>query len=180
MISKKSNIEDIGHSLLEHVRDAASTRPGIVHENFGPIVQASKKISARAIARFLEEQHGVKVSYVTIGRALRDPKKNWNLFFDPVEAASWIVAEAHGKTLKHFMSEPEKYQEMLEAKPVFEGRNAEEALKSKMEYEKAVTVLDKKWFCLDEDTLEDARRYLLSRFCEKPAPEHDESKDDQV
>ena len=114
MDKKNPNLEAVGNSLIEHVREGAASRPGIVGELFPYIVQASKKISARAIARFLEEEHSVKVSYVTIGRALRNPGKYWNMYYDDIEPHAWIVAESHGKPLKHFISEPEKYQQMMD------------------------------------------------------------------
>lgn len=179
MNTTNTEIEAVGNSLIEHVRDAVATRPGIVDELFPYIVQASKKISARAIARFLEEKHGVKVSYVTIGRALRNPGKYWNLYFDEIEPHVWIVAEAHDKKLREFISEPEKYQAMLEVKPIYKADNAEDVWKADMEYQHSVSVLDTKWFCFDEAILEEARCYLLKRFTEKPAPKNEDTEDEQ-
>ena len=86
----------------------------------------------------LEEKHGVKISYVTVGRALRNPKKYWNRYFDEIEPHVWCVAEAHDKTLKDFISEPEKYQAMLETKPVYKADDAESAMVAKKEYDYAV------------------------------------------
>jgi len=179
MKTTDAGIETVGNSLIEHVRDAAAMRPGIVDELFPYIVQASKKISARAIARFLEEKHGVKVSYVTIGRALRNPQKYWNRYFDEIEPHAWMVAEAHDKTLKDFISEPEKYDQMLEATPVYKT-DAEGVLEAHMEYQNAVGVLDEKWFCFDDDILEEARLYLYQRILKKPAPQNDDGEDEQV
>jgi hypothetical protein len=182
MDTKNSNVESIGTSLIEHVRDTASSRPGIVGELFPYIVQASKKISVRAIARFLEEEHSVKVSYVTIGRALRNPGKYWNMYFDEIEPHAWIVAESHEKPLKHFISEPEKYQEMMEEKPVLlvdDINDKDGILRADIDYKKAVKILDEKWFCFDEDILEEARFHLLLRFLEKPAPQNDNAEDEQ-
>jgi hypothetical protein len=138
--------------------------------------------SARAICRFLEEKHGIKVSYVTVGRALRDPQKYWNLYFDSIERRAWNVAEAHDKTLRDFISEPEKYQEMLEGKPVFQfdGKpDPEDLFAAADSYKYSVKVLDEKWFCFNGDILEEARFHLLKRFVRKPAPENDGEDDDQ-
>jgi hypothetical protein len=174
-MSKNTNIDEVGNSLIEHVRDAAVTRPGIVEEIFPHIVQASKKISARAIAKFLEEKHGVKVSYVTIGRALRNPQKYWNLYYNSIEQSAWTVAETHGKPLKHFMSEPEMYQEMLDGEKVYQADNQDEIQRAVADYENAVALLDAKWFCFDDVILEEARKYLLPRFVQKPVLENDET-----
>ena len=176
MDKKNPYLEAVGNSLIEHVRDTASSRPGIVGELFPYIVQASKKISARAIARFLEEEHSVKVSYVTIGRALRNPGKYWNMYFDDIEPHAWIVAESHEKPLKHFISEPEKYQEMMEEKPVLLVEDVDDhdkLFRADVDYKSAVKVLDEKWFCFDEDILEEARIHLIKRLLEKPAVQND-------
>ena len=175
---KNTDLEAVGKSLIEHVQDAASTRQGIVDELFPYIVQASKKISARAISRYLEDEHGVKVSYVTIGRALRNPRKYWNLYYDIIEPYAWIVAQSHEKSLMDFITEPEKYQEMLESKPVLivdDINNLDDSLfRADIEYRNAVTVLDAKWFCFDQDILHEARVYLIQRFVQKPAPQKDD------
>jgi hypothetical protein len=172
MEDKNTSFEGIGNSLIEHVRGAASSRPGIVGELFPYIVQASKKISARAIGRFLEEKHGVKLSYVTIGRALRNPGKYWNMYFDEIEPHAWIVAESHEKSPGDFISEPEKYQQMMEEKPVLQVDDVDDhhkLFRADNDYQNAVRVLDEKWFCFDEDILEGARVHLLKRLIEKPA-----------
>jgi hypothetical protein len=174
MINNNIGLEAIGNSLIEHVRDAAASRPGIIEELFPYIVQASKKISVRAISRFLEEKHGVKVSYVTVGRALRDPLKYWNLYYNRVEEQAWIVAETHSKNLKDFISEPEKYQAMLEEKPVYICDGPEEIFEAQLAYDNAVADLDQKWFCLDEKILEEARQYIRPRFDKKPGIENQE------
>ncbi|HZM02351.1 MAG TPA: hypothetical protein VFC44_04970 [Candidatus Saccharimonadales bacterium] len=171
MNSVNKDIGEVGDSLIEHARDDASTsRRGIIEELFPYIVQASNKMSARAITRFLEENHGVKISYVTIGRALRNPKKYWNLYFDSIERPAWIVAQSHDKPLKDFISEPDKYQEMLEGKPVYVVEDIEDedsVFDAKADYENAVAVLDEKWFCFDKNILVEAKCYIYTRLCEK-------------
>jgi hypothetical protein len=181
--TKNTDIEAVGNSLIEHVRGTAASRHGIIDEIFPYARQAAKKISARAICRFLEEEHGVKLSYVTIGRALRQPEKYWNLYVDlnSIEQHLRIVGRTHNKPVKDFMSEPEKFQEMLEGEKVYAVDDIldESAIsRAMMDYENAVAVLDAKWFCFDEDILEEARMYLLKRFSEKPAPKDDETEQD--
>jgi hypothetical protein len=183
MSKKDRSIAKIGNSLVEHARnDALTERRGVVEELFPFIVQASKKMSARAISRFLEENHDVKVSYVTIGRALRNPKKYWNLYFDSIEEDVWIVAQTHDKRLRDFISEPEKYEEMLEGKPVYlveDMENRDSVLDAKAAYERARVVLDEKWFCFEPDVLEEARPYIWARLNEKPKRNDGDSENEQ-
>ena len=180
MTKKNTDYVTVGSSLIEHVRDAASSRPGIVEELFPYIVQASKKISARAITRFLEKEHGVKISYVTVGRALRDPLKYWNLYYNRVEDQAWIVAETHSKNLKDFMSEPEKYQAMLDEKPVYLCDGPDGIFEAELAYNNAVADLDSKWFCFDEEILEEARQYILPRFTKKPDGENEDQENERA
>jgi hypothetical protein len=182
MNKKNTNIDEVGNSLIQHVRGAAATRPGIVEEIFPHIVQASKKISARAIAKFLDEKHGVKVSYVTVGRALRNPAKYWNRYYDSIEEHAWIVAEWFDKTVLDFISEPEKYQEMLEGLPVLGAdvtSDQDTFFHAQNAFENARSVLDEKWFCFDEDVLEEARFHLLQRMTKKPAIQIEEPDENQ-
>lgn len=184
MQANTPNLEAIGDSLLEHAQAAEFTaQRGVIESLFPYVVQASKRMSARSISRFLEEQHQVKVSYVTIGKALRQPARYWYLYFDSVENAAWVVAKTHGRHLKEFISEPEKYQEMLDTKPVFQvdkirkRADLERALHlAQAEYEAAVKLLDDKWFHFDESILEEARSHLLKRLQNEPAPSNADEK----
>ena len=178
MQSNILDLEAVGGSLIEHAQAAEFTaQRGVIETLFPYVVQASKRMSARSISKFLDDQHRVKVSYVTIGKALRQPARYWNLYFDNVENAAWVVAQTHGRQLKEFISEPDKYQEMLDEKPVLQiekkGKRAElqKALfLAQAEYEAAVSLLDDKWFRFDEAILEEARGHLLKRLQTAPAP----------
>lgn len=176
---KDETKENIGDSLLAYAKGAEfSAQRGAVIELFPYIFQASKRLSARAISSFLQEKHGVKISYVTLGKALRQPEKYWNLFYDSIEPYAWTVGEAHEKPLKYFMSEPDKFQEMLETKPCYlvDDIDDKHSWTTAMgEYDEALRILDDKWFCFDAEVLEEGRHYLLFRFSEKPSAKTDEN-----
>ena len=80
------SVAAIGQTLMEHSKSAdLDGKRGLVVELFPSIYGANERMSARAISRFLKEKHGVKLSAVTITKALKDPKKSWNQFFDTIE-----------------------------------------------------------------------------------------------
>jgi hypothetical protein len=178
METDSTNLTNVGEALLEHARGAEFSARGAIEVLYPYIVQASKRLSTRAISRYLEENHGRKISFVTIGKALRNPQKYWNAYFDRVEASAWIVAEAHDKPLRSFMSESEKYQGILETKPVltFDSSHPEQeqATRAQEDYEEARRNLDEAWFCFDDEILEEARCFLLKRFAEKPTQPKEE------
>jgi hypothetical protein len=183
MEKERRSLTEIGSALLEHAKGAEFSARGVVGELFPFIVQASKRLSSRAISQYLDEKHGVKVSFVTIGKALRNPRKYWNAYYDQIEHSAWMVGETYQKPLAKFMADPEAYQEMVEAKPVYitdsalpEGERLDTAIN---DFEEARDILDDKWFCFDEDILREAIIYLFPRLLVKPErstqeePEHE-------
>lgn len=116
-------------------------------------------MSARAIGRFLQEQHGVKVSYVTIGRALRDPARYWNLYFDGIEPSARIYGKAQGIALTDFL-----FNETFPKRA--KNRLVRAAIKAFVEAEvqQAVTVLRNKWFSIDAVIRLNARPHLERRL----------------
>src|ERR1039457_3950205 len=101
---KTAGLVGVGQKLLAHSKVTEFTaRHGLVVELFPFIVGAAERMSARAISRFLEKEQGVKLSSVTIQRALNDPKKSWNLFFDAIEPAARIYAKGESVPMRDFL-----------------------------------------------------------------------------
>ena len=92
METKKTNesgLAGVGQKLLAHSKAAEfSAKRGLVVELFPFIFGASERMSSRAISHFLETEQGIKLSSVTINKALKDPAKNWNRFFDMIEPSA--------------------------------------------------------------------------------------------
>src|ERR1039458_10527667 len=90
---KTTSATDIGLKLVGHAKSTEFTaHRGLVIEMFPFLFEASQRMSARAISRFLLEEQGVKLSGVTITKALNDPKKSWNGFFDSIEPSARVIA----------------------------------------------------------------------------------------
>jgi hypothetical protein len=91
---KSLSLIDIGQKLVGHSKAAEFTaNRGLVIELFPFIFEASERMSARAISRFFEEEQHIKLSYVTIGKALNDPKRSWVSYFENIEPAAITVAK---------------------------------------------------------------------------------------
>jgi len=91
---KPVSLIDVGQTLVGHSKSAEFTaNRGLVVELFPFIFEASERMSARAISRFLLEEQNIKLSAVTITKALNDPKKSWLSFFDTIEPAAIIIAK---------------------------------------------------------------------------------------
>ena len=85
---------DVGQKLVGHSKSAEFTaNRGLVVELFPFIFEASERMSARSISRFLQEEQNIRLSAVTITKALNDPKKSWIAFFECIEPAATITAK---------------------------------------------------------------------------------------
>jgi hypothetical protein len=158
------SVAAIGQNLVEHAKsfELDGSKRGLVVELFPSIFAASERMSARAIARFLEEKHGIKLSVVTISKALRDPQKYWNQFFDLLEPS--VVAYENWEHAKReeFLFDDERF------KPVnFPGREVLRKHLLKFEFAQAINVLRDKWFTIERETRMKALPYLAERLLGK-------------
>ena len=166
-----SNINDklvsvaaIGQTLMEHSKSAdLDGKRGLVVELFPSIFGAHERMSARAISRFLKEKHGVKLSAVTITKALNDPKKSWNQFFDTIEP--YVKAyENWDKSAKRekFLFDDKGFKAIR-----FPGSELLRKQLLKFEFAQAINMLREKWFSIDYETRVKARPYLAERLLGK-------------
>jgi len=158
----ETDLAGVGPKLLAHSKAAEFTaRRGLVVELFPFIYGASERMSAKAISHFLETEQGIKLSSVTINKALKDPAKNWNLFFDEVEQAARIFVEDDGML---------KMRDLLFRKEYFWKRAKHPLLKAAVnaltpaKVGWAINVLREKWFVIDWEVRLKARPYLEHRL----------------
>jgi len=157
------SVAAIGQTLVARSKACAlDGKRGLVVELFPFICSATERMSARAISRFLKEQHGVKLSAVTITKALNDPKKYWNQFFDTIEPAVVAYEKWDKSKREQFLFDDKAF------KPVhFPGRDLLRKQLLKFEFAQAINVLQDKWFSIEYETRVKARQYLAERLLEK-------------
>jgi hypothetical protein len=158
---KEAALAGVGPKLLAHSKAAEFTaRRGLVVELFPFIYGASERMSAKAISHFLETEQGIKLSSVTINKALKDPARNWNLFFDIIEPSARIFEKGQGDKMRDFLFR-EKY--LLE--PV-----KNRVLKAVVDVlvpdkvAEAVRILRGKWYVIDWEIRLKARPFLEHRL----------------
>src|ERR1700689_1478807 len=113
---ERATASEIGLKLVGHAKSTEfSANRGLVIELFPFIFEASQRMSARAISRFLLEDQGVKLSAVTITKALNDPKKSWNSFFDAIDPSGRIIAKWWRlETLNFLFAGRAKYEDNID------------------------------------------------------------------
>jgi len=159
-----ADLAGAGEKLLAHSKSAKFTaRRGLVVELYPFIYGASARMSAPAISQFLANEQGIRLSSVTINKAIKDPATNWNLFFDLIEPAARTFSKSAGTSMG----------KLLFAKQYFfnspENRIVDAAVKLlvREEVAKAAGILRTKWFNIDWEIRLKARPFLEHRLREK-------------
>ena len=109
---KAVNLTEVGKKLVDHSKSTEFTaNRGLVIELFPFISEASERMSARAISRFLLEEQNIKLSAVTITKALNDPKKSWISFFTAIEPSAITIAKFFKPvTFKYLFASKSEYE----------------------------------------------------------------------
>jgi hypothetical protein len=158
------SVGEIGAGLLEYAeQEAEFSARGLLGELFPYIFQASRRMSARAISRWLAEGPKVKLSAVSIAKALRNPEKYWEEFADFVEPQARIVENALDWPMEEFLYNQEGFLDHVGDKknlPKVSGDTTEEELCSLDEYRAAVIFLRENWFSLDSSVRDKCWRFF--------------------
>ena len=159
------NLAGVGPKLLAHSKAAEFTaRRGLVVELFPFIFGASGRMSSRAISDYLAKEQGVKLSAVTINLALKDPAKNWNLFFDTIEPSARIYALDDGKELRDFLFKKTVFLKPIKQPVLKAVVNAASKALVPDEVVQACRILRTKWYVIDLETRMKALPYLEHRL----------------
>ncbi len=162
---KPVSLIDVGQQLVGHSKSAEFTaNRGLVVDLFPFIFEASERMSARAISRFLMEEQNIRLSAVTITKALNDPKKSWVSFFESVQPEAIILAKwTKSRSFKFlYMSKAEFEQKMSFEDEGIIGRKLARGVLSLLRPDRAAAmkVLHEKWFGIGMGTRLKAKPYL--------------------
>jgi hypothetical protein len=159
------DLAGVGQKLLTHSKSAEFTaRRGLVVEMYPFIFAAGERMSARAIGEYLGKTEKIKLSGVTINKALKDPHKNWNLYFDEIEPAARIFEKDDGKPMRDFLFAKQYFFKPIK-NPVIKGvvtGMAKVLITDEVAY--ASNILRNKWFNVDWEIRMKARPYLMHRL----------------
>lgn len=159
--NKNVDVEKVSHELVGHSKSTQfSASRGLVVELFPAIFEASQRMSARAVSRYLLEKQNIKLSAVTITKALNDPKKSWLSFFEGIEPSARVLESEHRTPMKDFL-----FREKFLSKPFrSEGVNAFARKIIGAKLAEANSVLRSKWYNITWETRLKAQPYLEGRL----------------
>jgi hypothetical protein len=170
-----ANLTAIGKTLVEHARRVTlEEKRGVVVELFPFIYEASSRMSSRSISKFLWEKHRVKLSAVTIAKALSDPKKSWNRYFDVIEPFARVFEQGSYSTpMSVFLFDDKKFNQMFDSFPIRAYRGHWLDLKALCRITiadaEAANILRDKWVSISMETRLKARPYIEHRLGNKEA-----------
>jgi hypothetical protein len=161
------DFHEVGAALAQHSSEQAEfSARGIIGELFPYIYQASRRMSTRAISRWLAEGPKIKLSAVSIAKALRNPEKYWEEFAESIEPQARIVQDALDWPMEDFLYKQEGFEHLVsdpKTRPVITGDSDSELQNSYFEYESAVEFLRQKWFSLDSAARGNCWKYFHSK-----------------
>ena len=136
---------------MAHSQEQEIPGRGLVTSLFPYIYTASKRMSTRSISAFLQEKHGVKLSAVTIAKALREPERHAMAILERVEPAARIVAAALDVSPDSLLEDENCFAAMKDKPPEIWPGTHEEIEEALAEYDAARDCLEMEWFALPSD-----------------------------
>jgi len=159
-------LHEVGEALTQYADEQAEfSARGIIGELFPYIYQASRRMSTRAISRWLEEGPKIKLSAVSIAKALRNPEKYWQEFAESIEPQARIVQDALDWPMEDFLYKSEGFEGLIndpKTSPRVSGDSNDEIQRSIWEYQDAVQFLRHKWFSLEPAVRDNCWKYFHS------------------
>jgi hypothetical protein len=161
----KKDLKKIGNELVKDSRRVRfSAARGVVADLFPFVVQASQRMSTRAISDWLNKKHQIYISAATIAKALREQRKYWAMFFDAIRSSAVCFESAHDVPMEEFLFDRKKFEQMCEKKPTFYVKDPSDPMQGAgafIDYQISHQVLLRDWFELDDATLEMCKEHLL-------------------
>lgn len=149
-----------GTALIEHSKEQFTAQRSIIGEWFPYIYVASRRMSLRAISRWLKDEQGIKLSVVAIARAMHNEERHWRELAEDIEPAARVFAEAHNAYPAEILSRQELF-EALELKPPRLTTPPDGGVPAEYDdYLNAGRVLRNRWFAYPEEVRDQCRRHL--------------------
>jgi hypothetical protein len=166
------SLSELGQKLVENslLAEEFSAQRGLIDELFPYVYEASKRMSSRAISRWLES-NGVKLSAATIAKALRKPESYWQELAEEIEPAARMVCKAYGVTAEFLLFDDAAAAELLATKtPCVECTTREFGSVAYDEIQEARAKLQEDWFTLPQAAKEACLGYADFDLEEIDAP----------
>lgn len=155
----------IGNDLIDYAKNEAefSAQRGLLDELFPFIYVASRRMSLRAICRWLEETRRIQISVNAVSKAMRNQEAYWARLVEDVAPAARTFADAHRVYPLELLHEKGLFERLESEEPYFCPETDEEKTLIRQVIESA-GVLRNRWFALPEEAREQCQRHFAGEF----------------
>ena len=157
---------------------------GLMDDLFPYIYVASKRMSLRAICRWLEENERIDISINAVAKAMHNQEKYWARLVEDVEPAARILADAHNVQPIEVIDDAVLFEqlEILPTRFRFMSDKDRESLDPEvLEHSEelqavrhAAKVLRNRWFALPEEVRKQCRRHFATVFFDPDTPQEED------
>ncbi len=163
-MNQLEQINRIGADLVNHANETEFSARGVLDDLFPYVYRAAKRMSTRAISRWLQDAHNVKLSAVSIAKALREPERFWEKWADSIEPTARAIEDVTQVSMAMFLTDQDAFQHLVKEKKdglVLNDAEQDQVLEAIWEHESEVKELEERWWtALDSIGRERCLRYL--------------------
>src|SRR5215470_11466403 len=150
--------KSVGKNLLKH----SNAQPVRVPEGFlgyiyPQVLVASRRMTVREVSHWLEQKEGVYVSAVTVAKALREPAKNWDIFWrQRLWSSVADVCRAHDVKPEDFLFSRDAFIRLKRSKPILRLKHADDSTEEFFRiagYNSALKEIEDSWFSVDDKAI---------------------------
>ena len=149
-MTEDHSIRDAGNDLIEYSKNFGEEETRSLTELLFPsIFTASKRMSARAISRWFEENKGIKFSAASVSKALRNQERYLEKIADRVQPIAEHVAKTLEVDVAELLTEKTPPPDVLREMQGHSAIDADHYLELESYLNRSINELRKEWFSLD-------------------------------
>jgi CRISPR/Cas system-associated endonuclease Cas1 len=158
----------IGDELVDYAEHTAefTAKRGLLDELFPFIYVASRRMSLRAICRWLEETKRIKISVNAVSKAMRNQEAFWRDLADEICPAARTFAEGYDKHPLSVLDNEDFFASLEGSTPSVAGETPEEIENELDRVKDAEITLRDRWYNLPQEARTQCWRYIAGEFAE--------------
>ena len=156
----------IGDELVDYAEHTAefTAKRGLLDELFPFIYVASRRMSLRAICRWLEETKRIKISVNAVSKAMRNQEAFWRDLADEICPAARTFAEGYDKRPLSVLDNEDFFASLEGSTPSVAGETSEEIGNELNRVKDAEITLRDRWYNLPQEARTQCWRYVAAEL----------------
>lgn len=166
IIETMKELNYIGQELIDYAEHTAefTAQRGLLDELFPFIYLASKRMSLRAVCRWLDDAHRIKISVNAVSKAMRNQEEYWERLAEEVIPAVRTFADAHDGSPLNVLDNKDYFESLEVAAPIISAGDGEDIAKEYDQVVEAAAVIRNRWFSLPKEARNQCWRHFAGEF----------------